>query len=95
MAEVAHSSRVYERRSQTAISDVRFMRRATCVLSFLCLFRLRVISDLRLRLVSGESLMNDGTAIVVFVLMLKARLCSFGQTRSFKWGSSCLQTMHV
>ena len=76
MAEVAHSSRVYERRSQTAISDVR-------------------ISDLRLRLVSGESLMNDGTAIVVFVLMLKARLCSFGQTRSFKWGSSCLQTMHV
>ena len=25
------------------------------------------------RLVSGESLMNDGTAIVVFVLMLKAR----------------------
>ena len=25
------------------------------------------------RLVSGESLMNDGTAIVVFVLMLKAQ----------------------
>ena len=37
---------------------------ATCARSLLGTFGFR--------LVSGESLMNDGTAIVVFVLMLKA-----------------------